>query len=148
MYYHRQEILSGEEYLSSHFQVKEIACKCCGLVRVEKLFMAHLEALREACGFPLPLNSACRCPAHNKAEDGREGSFHLTDNPKYPVAGTCAVDVRWVNWRKEKKEKLIAEAKRLGWSIGTANSFCHLDKRSRYMDYLRVDFTYPGFLGL
>lgn len=148
MYYHQLTIKDAKDKLTSHFTVEEVACRCCGLVKVAPGFMTHLEILRVAFGFPMTLSSACRCPAHNEAEGGRYGSFHLTDNPKWDVDGTCAVDVLWGSWDRQLKEKLIETATRLGWSVGTANSFCHLDKRSTYIDYPRVDFTYQGFLGL
>jgi len=52
MYYHKKEMLSGEELLSSHFQVKEVACKCCGLVRLESFFMSHLEYFKISSRVP------------------------------------------------------------------------------------------------
>jgi len=38
-------------------------------------FMAKIEALRVACGFPLPVSSGARCPSHNAAvsKTGRTG---------------------------------------------------------------------------
>ena len=148
MYYYKQEILDGNDKLSKHFSVKEIACKCCGLVYLAKGFISKLECLREAVGFPLTLTSACRCPKHNKSEGGRKGSFHLTANPKYSVNGTCAVDVAWGNWSEVKKECLLRVAVDQGWSTGKANTFCHLDIRAEYTYKNRVDFIYDGYTGV
>ena len=148
MYYHEQVIRDGKDHLTKHFTVEEIACICCGLVKTAPGFMSHLEILRVSSGLPMTPTSGCRCPEHNKDEGGRYGSFHLTDNPKYDVEGSCAVDINWSTWKDEDKIHLIQTAKSLGWSIGKANSFCHLDLRTQYTDKLRVDFLYEGYSGV
>lgn len=148
MYYHEQVLRAGKDHLTRHFTIEEMACKCCGLVKIAPFFMSQLEALRMAVGFPLDVSSGCRCPEHNEAEGGRYGSFHLTVNPKYPVEGTCAVDIYWADWKDSKKIHLIQMARALGWSIGKANSFCHLDKRTIYTEKPRAEFLYPGYVGV
>lgn len=50
-----------------YFTPKEMACKCCGYVKVDEGFMNKLEALRMNCKFPFPVNSAYRCVKHNQA---------------------------------------------------------------------------------
>ena len=62
--------------LSEHFQVSELACKCCGRCRVTTELLAALEALRAKAG-PLAVNSGYRCPAHNKAVGGSQRSQHV-----------------------------------------------------------------------
>ena len=148
MIYHETVFRDGNDKLSQHFTVREIACKCCGLVALAPQFISELECLREEFGFPITLTSACRCPSHNESEGGRKGSFHLTDNPKYGVNGTCAVDIYWGNWSVYYKRKLLRIAKKQGWSLGKANSFCHVDKRVKYTNKPRVDFIYEGYTGV
>ena len=147
MYYYEQILRRGEYKLSDHFTAKELACKCCGLIKLAPYFISELEALRFALDFPLTVTSGCRCPDHNTSVGGRRGSFHLTQNPKYRVDGSCAVDIYWENWSKTKRETLLRIANEQGWSIGKANTFCHLDKRVKYTNKPRVDFVYEGYTG-
>ena len=148
MYYYEQVLRDGKDKLSQHFTVEELACKCCGLLRLAPYFISELESLRFALDFPLKITSGCRCPDHNTSEGGRKGSFHLTKNPKYGIDGACAVDVYWADWSASKKEVLLRIAEEHGWSIGKANTFCHLDKRDKYTNKPRVDFTYEGYTGV
>ena len=53
-----------------HFTVEELSCQCgCGAgpEMMDHRFMQSMVALREECGFPFPVTSAYRCPAHNAA---------------------------------------------------------------------------------
>lgn len=50
-----------------HFTPAEMACKCCGRVKADEIFMDRLERLREAYAAPLEVTSGYRCPAHNAA---------------------------------------------------------------------------------
>lgn len=47
------------------FTPAEMACHCCGRAEIDSKFMDCLQALRDACGFPLIVTSGYRCPAHN-----------------------------------------------------------------------------------
>ena len=52
-----------------------IVCPCgCGKSLSEP-FLAHMDRLREACGFPLVVNSGFRCPDYNEkiSHTGRTG---------------------------------------------------------------------------
>lgn len=88
----------------------------------------------------MTLSSCCRCSEHNRREGGNAGSFHLTENIKWKVPGTCAVDV--VRRGAEYDRKLLSTALKLGWSIGIAKTFIHLDRRSDYTDLKAALFTY------
>lgn len=46
--------------------VKEVACKHCGLIRVEDYFLDEIQTLRDAYGLPIYFSSFYRCPVHNK----------------------------------------------------------------------------------
>jgi uncharacterized protein YcbK (DUF882 family) len=53
-----------------YFQLSEFDCKCGGLPNCPKnlmnpVFLERLDALRHKLGFPLPVASGYRCPAHN-----------------------------------------------------------------------------------
>jgi zinc D-Ala-D-Ala carboxypeptidase len=50
----------------TYFTVEELTCRCgCGQMLMDHEFMLKLVALRDLIGFPMPITSAYRCPAHN-----------------------------------------------------------------------------------
>jgi uncharacterized protein YcbK (DUF882 family) len=49
----------------SHFTVEELACRHCGLMKMDHEFMLKMVALRDLLGFSLPVSSGYRCPVHN-----------------------------------------------------------------------------------
>ncbi len=49
----------------NYFSEKELSCPCCGVNGFKKETLKKLNLLREACGFPITLNSAYRCEAYN-----------------------------------------------------------------------------------
>ena len=54
--------------ISKHFKREEFACKCgCGFDVVDVELLEVLEELRELCGQPITINSACRCKNHNQS---------------------------------------------------------------------------------
>jgi len=64
--------------LSKHFDRSEFACKCgCGFDVVDVQLLEMLEDIRERFMKPVKINSACRCPEHNKAVGGSPTSQHL-----------------------------------------------------------------------
>ena len=50
-----------------YFTPEELECSCglCVPRPMDHQFMLRIMALRIACGFPLPVSSAHRCPIHN-----------------------------------------------------------------------------------
>jgi uncharacterized protein YcbK (DUF882 family) len=68
--------------ISRHFERKEFACKgngCdCGgrFAAVDVELVEVLERVREKFG-PVFINSACRCPSHNRKVGGKPHSYHV-----------------------------------------------------------------------
>lgn len=58
--------------LSEHFSKSEFACRCgCGTAfTISPELITALEAIRNAVGVPLPIDSGFRCQAHNVAVGG------------------------------------------------------------------------------
>jgi zinc D-Ala-D-Ala carboxypeptidase len=57
--------ITAPELPKNYFKPKELACKCgCGTNEFDPDFQVTLNAIREECGFALPLSSAYRCPLH------------------------------------------------------------------------------------
>ena len=60
------------------FSASELACKHCGVDKTSQALVDALDALREQAGRPVKLNSAYRCPEHNKRIGGSPNSQHVT----------------------------------------------------------------------
>lgn len=113
-----------------YFPVHELSCKGAGVIKLDPEFARELPLLREEWGGALTPTSVCRTPQHNKAVGGHPSSLHLTDNPKHKTLGTCAADIAWRSWTKERKLAFARLAWRRGWSVGLHNGFCHIDRRN------------------
>ena len=67
--------------LSTNFSREEFACQCgCGLGwndgDIDPELILHLEAMRARTCRPIFITSGCRCPEHNAAVGGVDGSVH------------------------------------------------------------------------
>jgi uncharacterized protein YcbK (DUF882 family) len=51
----------------ANFKKEDFACSHCGENLIDDDFIDKLQRLRNVFGFPLPVNSGYRCPAHNSA---------------------------------------------------------------------------------
>lgn len=113
--------------LSNHFRLAEFACgDGCGYgLEVDDVapeLVDALEALRAMCGgHPMIINSACRCPIHNRAVGGARNSQHL--------CGTAA-DVR-VDGVDPDVVASTAETIDAFGGIGRYDTFTHLDVREQ-----------------
>lgn len=114
----------GSGILFSH---EELACPATGEVRLHPGFDFHLAQLRMAFGTFMYPTSGCRSAAHNRAVGGVETSFHIWDEPPFGAEGALALDVERRGGVYARR--LVAIALPLGWSIGVAKTFIHLDRR-------------------
>jgi len=105
--------------LRTNFTEAEMACRCeCGMLPSEFL-ITDLQALRDACGFPLPITSGARCAEHNAAEGGAPGSWHVKGEADDIE---CEDDAR--------RYKIVTLAPQYGFhGIGIAKKFIHTDRR-------------------
>lgn len=108
-------------YKSKYFKPNELACKCCGISKMDDEVVQMLDILREKIGQPLVLTSAYRCPKHN-VEVSKTG-------PTGPHTTGKAVDV---SCSHEKAYLVVKYAMELGFTgIGVAQKgtsrFIHLD---------------------
>ena len=118
--------------LTKNFTTSELECECgCGGCEMDMEFMKVLQDLRDACGFPLEINSGFRCKEHNRKVGGAPGSRHFHGD---------AVDISTHGLSKEQREKLqrLVNSFKTITGIGTANSFIHIDTRPGQ----RVTWTY------
>lgn len=127
-----------------YFQESELACPTTGVVQLEEGFADDLDELREAYGHPIVVTSACRTEEHNEWLQSRgypasNNSLHLIDNEKYGT-DTCAIDMKRPDG--VLLVKLFQTALSLGWTIGFAKNFVHLDKREKYTDLTQIVYSY------
>lgn len=111
-----------------YFSQEELECPSTKMVRLAPGFGENLVALRFAYQIPMTVNSCCRSEEHNDTIGGHEKSLHVCDHPFHPTEGTCAIDLRMINGTQ--RGNLIALAWGLGWSVGVAQTFVHLDRRT------------------
>lgn len=71
--------------------LEECVCPCCNKLLLIPRFWRHmvrLEGIRQGLGFPMTINSGCRCAEHNASIGGADNSEHLrfaTDvRPEWP----------------------------------------------------------------
>lgn len=102
----------------SYFTDNELKCKCgCGKCKMNEDFLSMLNKARHIAGKGWKVNSAYRCPAHNKAVGGVAGSSHTKG---------CAVDISAPT--SSKKFEIINAALAAGFTrIGVGANFVHLD---------------------
>ena len=122
-----------------HFTHKELASKDNNVVELHPVFELELERLRDAWGKPMKVNSCCRSVEHNKAVGGHPASLHLYEGRPGEL-GTAAIDIAFNN--SPEKMELAVMAWDLGWSIGFARTFLHLDRRTEVRGLDKTIFTY------
>lgn len=118
-----------------NFPMIEVACPCCGVVKINLIFMDKLQSARTDSEIPFSLSSACRCRKHNasKGVGGKEDSRHIFDDER----DTDAVDVRTPN--SVTRGKVLYYLNKAGITytgINKAIKFVHGDGRKMILNYL------------
>ncbi|EKB8274063.1 DUF882 domain-containing protein [Salmonella enterica] len=109
--------------ISKYFKRSEFACKCgCGQDTVDAELLAILEDVREHFGKPVIINSANRCPTHNKRVGGASKSVHLTGKAADIVVKGIAPDIVHAYLTAKYSGK---------YGIGKYKTFTHVDSRSK-----------------
>lgn len=111
--------------LTKDFSRSEFKCKCgkCDSDDVSMKLVEGLQELRDLIDEPILINSAVRCPAHNKAVGGTSDSQH--------VKGTAA-DIRVAGMSPKKLAEYAEQIDVFkNGGIGTYSTFVHVDVRGR-----------------
>jgi len=113
------------EKMYPNFKPREFQCHCmdpkCKKHGMEFFFMAAIQDLRFAVGFPLYISSGYRCQVMNKVAGGRPDSYHLKG---------LAADVLIKDLSSGQKHRLIRKAMGRFNGIGIyKDGFIHLDLR-------------------
>lgn len=101
-----------------NFSPSEIACRGTGKLVVNEGAMDRLQALREALGKPLIVNSGYRSPEHNRRVGGAKASRHLNGD---------AFDISMTNHNPQLFEKAARAAGFTGFGFYPASGFIHID---------------------
>lgn len=110
--------------MKNYFTEEELSCSCCGKNLFDEAALAKFNAIREECGFPLPVTSAYRCVEHpieaRKIEQGRPRGAHTYGKAlDLAVTGERALKLIEVSLRHG--------AKRIGVNQKGSGQFIHVD---------------------
>lgn len=103
-----------------NFEPLEFACKCCGHIKFDKNVVDawdKLQTFRKLVDAPVVINSAYRCPVHNKAVGGAKSSYHLKG---------VAFDIRITS--SLPRHVIHEQARKAGFTgFGDYKTFVHID---------------------
>jgi len=123
-----------------YFKDYELECPITREYKLAEGFGERLDLLRESYGKPIIITSGARSKEHNKNEGGHPRSLHVYDYPYHPTGGCCAVDISITNG--VDRLLLIEAAIDLGFSIGVASNFIHVDDRTRVLGLTQRLYVY------
>lgn len=123
--------------LSAHFSKSELACHCCGELKIENALIVALEQLRTLSGRPIEVHDGYRCPAHNQQVGGVSDSEHTRG---------MAADVSIPGLSLQEMYELALQVPIFfNGGIGVYDSrFLHLDVRRRAARWARIGGHYVG----
>lgn len=117
--------------MAKYFEPDEFACKCgCGLNDIHQELVSKLDIVREAIGYPIYVNSGCRCHKHNAAVLGKKHSYHLSG---------MAADITVPNLSYAKKDQLKNLLVSYFDGIIEYKTFFHVDIRGFKFHMFRED---------
>jgi len=102
--------------MGKYFQESEFRCPCCDRVSLNPRLIPTLDAIREIYGKPMVVTSGFRCPEHNEAIGGKNGSEHLIG---------CAADISCID--SHERFELITACLSSGITrLGIGKDFIHI----------------------
>lgn len=121
--------------LSEHFSKAELACHCCGTLKIEPALIDALELFRSLAERPVIVHDAYRCPLHN----GKVGGVNDSEHTRGMAAD---VSVRGLSLQQMFELALRVPAF-LNGGIGVYDgTFLHLDVRPHPARWARVHGQY------
>jgi uncharacterized protein YcbK (DUF882 family) len=105
--------------ISRNFFSEEWASKCgADIFKVHPILIAGVQEIRDVCDFPIRITSGYRTVAHNEFTGGVLGSLHTKG---------MAVDLQASDRSEAKLQRIIAEARKLGFVVRPYPTFVHID---------------------
>jgi hypothetical protein len=123
--------------LSAHFSKAELACHCCGELKIEDGLIAGLEELRTLAGSEIVVHDGYRCSAHNQRVGGVPHSEHTLG---------MAADIAILGLSLQQMYELALQVPAFcNGGIGAYDGdFLHLDIRLHPARWARVRGQYVG----
>ena len=123
--------------LSPHFSKSEMACHCCGDLKIDQRLLDGLENLRKLAGAPVIVHDAYRCPKRNEEVGGVADSEHTRG---------LAADIRISGLSLQQMYGLALQVPEFAnGGIGAYDGgFLHLDVRDHRSRWARVRGQYVG----
>jgi uncharacterized protein YcbK (DUF882 family) len=123
--------------LSAHFSRQELACRCCGQLKLDSRLLDGLEALRARAGVPVIVHAGYRCERHNAEVGGVPHSEHTRG---------LAADVHLPGLTLQRMYELALEVRHFAeGGIGVYDGgFLHVDVRDHRARWARVSGKYVG----
>jgi len=123
--------------LSEHFSKAELACHCCGALKIEAALVDALELFRSLAERPVVVDDGYRCPEHNERVGGVNDSEHTRG---------MAADVSIPGLSLQQMFDLaLGVPAFLNGGIGVYDgAFLHLDIRPHPARWARVRGQYVG----
>jgi len=127
--------------LSAHFSQRELACRCCGQLRIDARLLEGLESLRRLAQAPVVVHDAYRCPTHNMETGGVSDSEHVRGK---------AADISIPGMSLQRMYELVLQVPQFaGGGIGAYDgNFLHVDVRDHHARWARVRGQYVGIQSL
>ena len=117
--------------LTNNFSKSEFDCSCCcdmptNVLNNVKIVAEQLQVLRGEVGVSITVNSAYRCPAHNKSIGGVSNSQHILGK---------ASDIVISGYKPSETfslvDSLINKCEMLQGGLGSYDTFTHYDIRGQ-----------------
>jgi Peptidase M15 len=123
--------------LSAHFSKAEMACRCCGELKIEQALIDALEQLRRLAATEVVVHDGYRCHSHNQEVGGVSDSEHTRG---------MAADVGVPGLSLQQMYELALQVPSFaGGGIGVYDGgFLHVDIRSHAARWARVRGQYVG----
>ena len=122
---------NANKQLTPHFQLKEMHCHgkgCCSTTKIDTNVVKLVEKMRVVLGAPINVESAYRCPRHNREVGGANGSGHVSgtalditceksDRDRLAVLAELVGVARIGKYMSANKKKMvhIGTGKKLHW---------------------------------
>jgi zinc D-Ala-D-Ala carboxypeptidase len=123
--------------LSSHFSRAELACHCCGELKLEPRLIDALEKLRSLAGKAIVVHDGYRCPAHNQEVGGVSDSEHT-------LGMAADVEIPGLSLRQMYDLALQVPEFAQGGIGAYDGGFLHVDVRQHMARWARVRGQYVG----
>jgi len=122
--------------LTKNFNKSEFECKCKNCVMPSevlaniKLVAINLQILRDYVDAPITVNSAYRCPKHNKSIGGASRSQHILGKASDIVVHGYTPDEVYSIVQNLRRNPLLKGV--IFQGLGRYNTFLHVDIRENY----------------